>query len=372
MIKYIRSDDCIGDIMSERQIKEALQSLGLSQYQADAYAATLELGSAPAVDIADATDVPRARIYDVLRKLESQGYIETYEQDNLHARALDPIEATGELQQRAEILTEAAEQIDDLWENPAVEESQITLVKRQDTVYEQASRFIREATNEVQLTTTPVQFELLEEALTAARDRGVYTQLTLLPPTEGAPVDLAASDLEGAVIEARYRTLPGPFVLISDRAKTCFSPQTPTLNNSYGLIADNFPIAHVFHRYFQTTHWDAWETIYSARADDPPITYVNLRHCITDIEPIVADGATVHVTVEGVDTTSREQVTVSGTVTDLKYSKATGNFGTPELSDIVRQVAIVITDDQTEYTVGGWYARVEDIEMRRLTIEQIE
>ncbi|MEZ3163868.1 TrmB family transcriptional regulator [Halorubrum sp. RMP-47] len=358
--------------MSERQIEEALQSLGLSQYQAAAYTATLKLGSAPAVDIADATDVPRARIYDVLRKLEAQGYIETYEQDNLHARALDPIEATGELQQRAETFTQAAEQIDDLWESPGVEDAQITIVKRQDTVYEQATRFICEATNEIQLTATPAQFELLAEALIEAKSRGVYTQLTLLPPSEGAPIDPESVDLDDAVIEARYRTLPGPFVLISDREQTCFSPQTPWLSDSYGLIADNYPIAHVFHRYFQTTHWDAWEPVYSGRAEHPPITYVNLRHCITDLEPILSDGATVHVTVEGVDTASREQVSVSGTVSDLKYSEAAGVLGTPELSDIARQVAIVITDGQTEHTVGGWYARVEDIEMRRLTVEQIE
>lgn len=358
--------------MVERQIREALQDLGLSQYQADAYTATLELGSASAVDIADTAGVPRARIYDVLRKLEAEDYVETYEQDNLHARALNPIEATGELQQRAETFTQAAEQIDDLWENPAVEDSQITIVKRQDTVYEQANRFVREATNEVQLTATPAQFRRLEEALTGARDRGVYTQLTLLPPTENASVDADIIDFEGSVIEARIRTLPGPFVLIADREKTCFSPQTPWLSDSYGLIADNFPIAHVFHRYFQTTHWDAWEPVYSARAKEPPITYVNLRHCITDLEPIVSDSATVWVTVEGIDTESREQVTVSGTVTDLLYSKATDVLGTPELADIARQVAIVVSDDQVEYTVGGWYARVEDIEMRRLTVEQIE
>ncbi|SNR69927.1 transcriptional regulator [Halorubrum ezzemoulense] len=358
--------------MGEREIQAALQDLGLSQYQADAYTATLELGSAPAVDIADTAGVPRARIYDVLRKLEAEGYVETYEQDSLHARALNPIEATGELEQRAETFTRAAEQIDSLWEDPGVEDSQITIVKRQDTVYEQADRFISEATNEIQLTATPTEFTRLRDALAGARDRGVYTQLTFLPPTESASLDATTIDFEGAVTEARVRTLPGPFVLISDREKTCFAPQTPWLNNSYGLIADNFPIAHVFHRYFQTTHWDAWESVYSAQAEDPPITYVNLRHCITDLEPIVSDGATVRVTVEGIDTASREQVTVSGTVTDLLYSEATDVLGTPELADIARQVAIVVSDDRAEYTVGGWYARVEDIEMRRLTIDEIE
>ena len=358
--------------MAEGQIQEALQNLGLSQYQADAYTATLELGSAPAVDIADTAGVPRARIYDVLRKLEAEGYVETYEQDSLHARALNPIEATDKLHQRAETFTQAAEQMNNLWEDPAVEDSQITIVKRQDTVYEQANCFIREATNEVQLTATPAQYSRLEKALAGAQDRGVFTQVTLLPPTDSASVDTDSIDFEGSVIEARVRTLPGPFVLISDREKTCFSPQTPWLSNSYGLIADNFPIAHVFHRYFQTTHWDAWEPVYSARATDPPITYVNLRHCITDLEPIISDGATVHVTVEGIDTASREEVTVGGTVTDLLYSKATDVLGTPELADIARQVAIVVSDDQAEYTIGGWYARVEDIEMRRLTVDKIE
>jgi hypothetical protein len=90
------------------------------------------------------------------------------------------------------------------------------------------------------------------------------------------------------------------------------------------------------------------------------------------LEPLLSDGATVRVTIEGIDTASREQVTVSGTVTDLLYSEATDILGTPELADIARQVAIVVSDDRAEYTVGGWYARVEDIEMRRLTIDEIQ
>lgn len=358
--------------MGDSELKEALHTLNLSQYQADAYAAAIRLGSASAVNIANQADVPKSRIYDVLRKLESRGYVETYEQDSLHARALDPTEVISELEEQADLLTDAAERIEELWANPAVEESQITLVKRRDTVYEQANRFIQDATNEIQVTTTPAQFNMLRPELSTAIDRDVYIQLTLLPAEEGTVIAPEDVELQHVVNEARHRTLPGPFVLIVDRAKTCFAPESPAFNNVYGVIADNYPIAHVFHRYFQTTLWDAWETIHSAQAEDPPITYVNLRHCITDLEPILADGAKVHVTVNGVETYSRDPVTVSGVVKELKYSKATGIAGTPELSDITRQVAVVITDGDVEYTVGGWYARIEDIEMRRLTIEKIE
>jgi hypothetical protein len=63
---------------------------------------------------------------------------------------------------------------------------------------------------------------------------------------------------------------------------------------------------------------------------------------------------------------------VSGTDEDLRNIKASGVPGTTTLTDIARQVAIVIADENAEYMIGGWYARIEDIEMRRLTVDEIE
>jgi sugar-specific transcriptional regulator TrmB len=357
--------------VTDKSFKNALQTLGLSEYEVEAYVNILRTGPGSAVDVAKRSSVPKSRIYDVLRKLESKGYVETYEQDSLHVRALDPSETANELQQRATSLTDAADRVEEMWDEPGIEDARITLVERPDTVYDQATRYIKNATNEIQIASAPNQFEELRSELVNAIDRDVIIQLTLHPPTEGATINPAEFDLEGAVTEARHRVLAAPFVVIVDREQMVFLPQESTMEGSYGLIANNYPMAHVFHRYFQTTLWDWWDTVYMARGDEPPITYINLRAGIADIEPIIADGATVQVTVQGIDTISRESVTVSGSIDDIICTRWRDDIESPSPLDIAGQVAIVISNDEGEYTIGGWYARIEDIEMRRLTIDAI-
>ena len=64
--------------VNRSELISALRDAGLSPYQADAYVTILEVGAAPVTDIAEASGVPDPRIYDVLRDLEAEGYIELY------------------------------------------------------------------------------------------------------------------------------------------------------------------------------------------------------------------------------------------------------------------------------------------------------
>jgi predicted HTH transcriptional regulator len=79
--------------MDTGELIEILQEAGLSPYQAQAYVTLLELGAAAASELATTSGVPGLRIYDILRDLEEDGYIVTYTQDQLYARALPPSEA---------------------------------------------------------------------------------------------------------------------------------------------------------------------------------------------------------------------------------------------------------------------------------------
>jgi DNA-binding PadR family transcriptional regulator len=127
------------------ELTETLEDAGLSPYQADAYVTVLELGSAPVTRIADASGVPDPRIYDVLRDLESAGYIETYEQESLYARANSLDEITDDLRTRANRFTEATEEIERRWNEPSVEQSTVSIVTRFETVIKNADEFIRAA-----------------------------------------------------------------------------------------------------------------------------------------------------------------------------------------------------------------------------------
>ncbi|WP_435157485.1 helix-turn-helix domain-containing protein [Haladaptatus sp. DFWS20] len=52
--------------MDPNEFHTILEDAGFSPYQADAYTTLLELGSAPASEIASTSGVPQPRIYDVL------------------------------------------------------------------------------------------------------------------------------------------------------------------------------------------------------------------------------------------------------------------------------------------------------------------
>ncbi|HDJ66227.1 MAG TPA: TrmB family transcriptional regulator [Nitrososphaeria archaeon] len=62
--------------MESARIINSLKKLGLTEYEAKTYIALLEHGEADALEISRRSGVPRTRIYDILSKLESNGFIQ--------------------------------------------------------------------------------------------------------------------------------------------------------------------------------------------------------------------------------------------------------------------------------------------------------
>ncbi|WP_276253664.1 TrmB family transcriptional regulator [Halomontanus rarus] len=358
--------------MERDELITVLEDAGLSPYQADAFVTILKLGSASATDIAKASSVPDPRIYDVLRDLEEKGYIETYEQDSLHARAHSPAEVLEDLRGRADRFEVAADEIEDRWSRPDIEEHKVSIVKRIDTVLDRAESLIRTAENQIQIGVTREQFDRLAGALGDAHDRGVHIRLCLYPTgTDG--VDLPSEEeLAATCTEARYRDLPSPFVAIVDRSWTCFSPNDRS-TNQYGVLVNDRAHAYVFHWYFLTCLWEVYEQVYSGSREEPPITYVDLRQCVREIEPLLEEGATLTMTVQGFDTTDGTAVERRGRVLDVTYTgvSATDDATTP-LPQLAGEVSVTLETADGTCLVGGWGAMLEDLEATRLTIDAIE
>lgn len=60
--------------MDSSEPHRVLRDAGLSTYQPQAYTALLRLGTASATELADASGVPAARVYDALRDLDEKAY----------------------------------------------------------------------------------------------------------------------------------------------------------------------------------------------------------------------------------------------------------------------------------------------------------
>lgn len=357
--------------MDTATLRDALEDSGLSQYQSEAYITLLRLGSASATEIADGCSVPSARIYDVIRDLERKGYVETYEQDSLHARAVEPKTVLSDLRSRSELLSSAAEEIETRWEAPAVDRHKISIVKRFQTVIDRAAEAISTAEDEIQLSISESNFEALRDTLTDAVDRGVIVKVSLHADTRNERTPPPSDQFVGAATEVRYRPLPTPFIALVDRTNAYFTPTRGSLNE-YGVLIHDRSLTYIFHWYFLTCLWGAWDEIYSVRSEEPPIIYTDIRRCLRDIEPLFSAGETVCLTVEGYDTTTGERVSKRGHVSDLAYVGGS-NHGEPvPLAQLAGQVTIYITDeDGNTASVGGWGAVLEDIEATRLTVTDV-
>ncbi|MFC4989947.1 TrmB family transcriptional regulator [Saliphagus infecundisoli] len=352
------------------RIRETLEDAGFTQYEAEVYLALVRNGKLSATGIAEATDVPKSRVYDVLRTLEGRDLIELYQQDRLRGRALDPGSLVERLRGRAASFEASAGDLSELWEEPDLGEQEVTLVTRLETVVDRAKRAIRDAENEVQIAATIEQFDRLRPVLREAFARDVFVKLTITPAEYGGVPDVGDREFDGVVSEASRSDLPGPFLVIVDRSRICFTPQPGTAHN-FGIVANNVPLADVFHWYFQTSLWEAWDLVYTTRNAEPPITYVDIRQCVVDVAPLLHEDATIEVTATGIDPETGDARTVSGTVVDLYYTGSSAGNHYPTLPEVSGKVTMFVDDGEEVVSIGGWYAHVEDLELRRLTVQSV-
>jgi len=352
--------------LKRAELIEVLRDAGLSPYQADAYVTTLEFGTAPVTDIAEVSGVPDPRIYDVLRDLDDEGYIELYEQESLHARAYSFEEVTDDLEARASRFRAAAEEIERRWEQPAMQETSVSVVGQFETVIRNAAKWIRAADDKVQVSLGADQYDRLRPALSDAAAAGVDVYLSVRADEEFfETVDVAA-----VCTEARDRRIPSPFVAVVDRARTCFAPHEGS-TNEYGVLVDDWTHTYVFHWFFLTTQWGVWEPFYVAD-DDVPTDYVDIRYCVRDVAPLLEEGATVRVRVSGIDLESDAERTIEGRVTDLLLSKTATEAVPRHITSYGGQVGMAVETDDGPVAVGGWGAMVEEMEAHCVSVLAVE
>lgn len=75
--------------MEKFEIYETLKQLGLTEYEARAYAELVLLGPSPATELCKVATIPKSKIYDVLESLMSKQMVEVFEEKPKLFRAID-------------------------------------------------------------------------------------------------------------------------------------------------------------------------------------------------------------------------------------------------------------------------------------------
>ncbi|HIH74237.1 MAG TPA: TrmB family transcriptional regulator [Methanosarcina sp.] len=89
-----------------------LERLGLTENEAKAYVGIVSLREATAREVHELTNVPRAKIYEVLKILAKKGYLEIRQGSPTYFRAVDPKQVIGKI--KDEFISCAIETLDQL------------------------------------------------------------------------------------------------------------------------------------------------------------------------------------------------------------------------------------------------------------------
>ena len=157
-----------------------LQELGLKEYEAKAFVALTQLPEGTAKQISEISEVPRTRVYDAVRTLNSEGLVEIQHSSPQRFRAVSVTEATNTLRQAYKERTESlGEALDSLGRPDRAAESDTThevwslsgttgITSRTRELIENADRELVLVLGDPSLFT-----ESLVEGLQAAGGRGV-------------------------------------------------------------------------------------------------------------------------------------------------------------------------------------------------------
>ncbi|WP_171006658.1 TrmB family transcriptional regulator [Halalkalirubrum salinum] len=86
------------NVSNQNQAIELLQQLGLKEYEAKSFVALARRQYGTAKDISETSEVPRTRVYDAVRVLETKGLVETQHSNPQVFRAVSIDEAVNTLQ----------------------------------------------------------------------------------------------------------------------------------------------------------------------------------------------------------------------------------------------------------------------------------
>lgn len=134
---------------------DALQELGLKEYEARCFVGLSRLSSGTAKRLSEVTGVPRTRVYDAIRVLELQGLVVTHHSSPQRFRVVSTEEAIETLQNRYETqierLTTALESVSNLERTGEDHLSEIWAMSGTDAITNRIRQLIEEAGERITL-----------------------------------------------------------------------------------------------------------------------------------------------------------------------------------------------------------------------------
>ena len=206
--------------------------LGLTDYEATALAELLTLGRTTAPNLAEAADIPKARIYGVLEALSDRGFVEVIpgrpkeyqpkSPDEILDRAVEnrrqdyeQFERTVD-DMREEFLAEFRPRYEQAAEDVRPAEELFRVVDVGEPSERETRRLYREADERVRVVSKSFEyFESVEPALAEAVDRGVDVSVLLLDPSHLSTEPRDEPAIQAGIVERLEEEYPSVAVRFS-------------------------------------------------------------------------------------------------------------------------------------------------------------
>ncbi|MFB6126221.1 MAG: TrmB family transcriptional regulator [Halolamina sp.] len=350
--------------MTDPQLTNQLQELGLTKYQSQAYIAAVRAGQARPNDLVDMSGVPQGRIYDVIDDLAEMGVIEVRSKGQGKVVTAPPPGAVLEDLKRRRIndvsrrIDQVSADLEGLYdETDAQGEGYVTMVRREETALRHIRRAIEAAECWLVVSVPADIYRRIESEVTQALSDGVTVRLLISgsddPPNLSFP----------SALPVRFRSAVDTFVA-ADRTYGIYASKHPQKEQQPYLITQEATLVLLLQDYTEAI-WEASAPIqdggsFPRRFLDPWRLIVSCRDALTAGDSFVA-------TVRGHETETRAEGVWTGKIVDYELSgpvEADYHVAPPTIASIT-------LDTGTETaTVGGWRATIEDIAATSIKLER--
>lgn len=212
------------------KIITTLRKLGLNRYESKAYLALVSLGVTTAGKLAEKSGIPRAKVYEVLRSLEKQGFavststrpskFKPVKLEDIVVRLRERAKTAYEekVEQISEIHGELQKNLKDIEKDTGGDEEMVWILRGRENIYNAIDRLVEESRMKCVAATTEkgIIRKLFrhKEKLKAAAKRGV--DVRLIAPITKSNAETVRDAVEDFVLQ-HGNSVSARFVLCDDK-----------------------------------------------------------------------------------------------------------------------------------------------------------
>ncbi|MEF8812219.1 MAG: TrmB family transcriptional regulator [Halovenus sp.] len=344
--------------MEDDDLSGHLERLGerfdFGEYEIEAYLTVLDHGKLTASEIAEKTDIPQPRVYDTVRSLADDGFVELRDSRPLEVLAVDPEEAFDNVRVT---LDDLVEDLTRQYTSPSRDVEAVWLVTSRQTILRYLEDVIAGAEYELVLSLSPRLLGRFEEQLAARQDEGVSIELLVSPGVDVPDPEEFDYTRLATVVRAR-RGLTTPIVAVADGTYSVYTTRTALHNggDDYGVVFNRSELGFLVLGFLNTVVWPSARTLVESQEAHPfPRRYATIRRCVRDLQN--SDGQ-FYASVRGRDVESGDPRSVEGEIVDI------------EVSTNRQTAAITLDTDDGTVDIGGQAAAFEDVEAYELVIDR--